>query len=359
VTSFLDLVTTGRRTAVLGMLGLLLTGCSDYALLQPGEERMGGDEPQIAAAMIDAIKTISLERYPAGTMKRFNQAKSLGCLNADFHVPEDQPGVLRQGLFARPGHYPAQIRFANASSEDDRNRDLHGMSIKVSGVAGEPLWGEAGSQDFLLNSYPVLFAGTPDEFLAFLQAQRDHSMWKFFINPANLDSLWILFQAREKITSPLDIGYWSTTPYRFGSDPAVAVKYAVQPCSTLQSTLPDAAGADYLSRALQQHLAQAPACFDFMVQFQSDPQAMPIEDASVIWDEAAAPLQKVARITIEQQDFAAGQKRAECERLTFNPWQSLAEHRPLGGINRLRKPVYGEIADFRNSQNSQRLSHEP
>jgi hypothetical protein len=27
-------------------------------------------------------------------------------------------------------------------------------------------------------------------------------------------------------------------------------------------------------------------------------------------------------------------------RLAFNPWHALAEHRPMGGINRLRKAVY-------------------
>ena len=31
---------------------------------------------------------------------------------------------------------------------------------------------------------------------------------------------------------------------------------------------------------------------------------------------------------------------SECERASFNPWHALAEHRPMGGINRLRRAVY-------------------
>jgi len=29
-----------------------------------------------------------------------------------------------------------------------------------------------------------------------------------------------------------------------------------------------------------------------------------------------------------------------CEAMSFNLWRSLGEHRPLGGMNRLRKVVY-------------------
>ena len=45
-------------------------------------------------------------------------------------------------------------------------------------------------------------------------------------------------------------------------------------------------------------------------------------------------------ITIPPQDFETDERRALCESLTFSPWHGLAEHRPLGGINRLRRPVY-------------------
>jgi hypothetical protein len=40
--------------------------------------------------------------------------------------------------------------------------------------------------------------------------------------------------------------------------------------------------------------------------------------------------------------------------MSFNPWQSLAEHRPIGGINRVRRAIYAETAQFRGEENRKR-----
>jgi hypothetical protein len=40
-----------------------------------------------------------------------------------------------------------------------------------------------------------------------------------------------------------------------------------------------------------------------------------------------------------------------CENLAFNPWRVLPEHRPLGGLNRVRKNLYQESAGFRHEAN--------
>ena len=49
------------------------------------------------------------------------------------------PTEHRVGLFAQPRTYPAFIRFANASSATDREKDVRGMSIKVRQVHGDNL----------------------------------------------------------------------------------------------------------------------------------------------------------------------------------------------------------------------------
>jgi hypothetical protein len=36
------------------------------------------------------------------------------------------------------------------------------------------------------------------------------------------------------------------------------------------------------------------------------------------------------------------------ENLSWNPWNALSEHRPLGGINRARKVVYEDSALLRH-----------
>jgi hypothetical protein len=73
-----------------------------------------------------------------------------------------------------------------------------------------------------------------------------------------------------------------------------------------------------------------------------------IEDACFEWDEATYPFVKVATITIAPQDIDTDQRRAQCENLIFTPWHGIAEHRPLGGINRLRRAVYESSAGFRH-----------
>ncbi len=59
----------------------------------------------------------------------------------------------------------------------------------------------------------------------------------------------------------------------------------------------------------------------------------------------------VASITIPAQAPVQGEF---CETLSFNPWNGLKEHRPLGGISRVRKDVYQEISRLRHDLNNQR-----
>ena len=82
------------------------------------------------------------------------------------HLPTDH----RVGLFAQARTYPAWIRFASASSETDRDRDVRGMSISLSGVAGENLTPGETRQDFVLNSHPVMVAANTKDFLELLKA---------------------------------------------------------------------------------------------------------------------------------------------------------------------------------------------
>jgi hypothetical protein len=106
---------------------------------------------------------------------------------------------------------------------------------------------------------------------------------------------------------------------------------------------PNGKSDDYLSQALAHYLRTQAAVFEFRVQPQTDPMEMPVEDVSVEWDEKVSKPIPVATLTIGMQDIESSDGRAlaeECEAMTFSPWNALAEHRPMGGINRLRQAVY-------------------
>lgn len=327
-------------------LVIVLGACDPRPQLPPGQEAVESDEAAIAARMVELIRQISVERADGGPLRRFNQAKSLGCLNATLEIPDLAP-ALAQGIFATPGSYRSRVRFANASESDDREPDLRGLSISVLDARAPD--GSRVVQDFLFNSHPALFAADPRAFLAFIEATAKDRLWWYFVNPADshLRALWILFRARGTPASPFEIAYWSTTPFRYGRSKNVAVKHAMLPCSTAEPAEQEQSGRDRLTAAMQAHLERGDACFEFAVQFQTDPAAMPIEDASRIWPEDQSPLRTVARLTIPPQEFTNEAAMARCETMTFDSWRGIADHQPLGGINRVRAIVYPALAELR------------
>jgi hypothetical protein len=119
-----------------------------------------------------------------------------------------------------------------------------------------------------------------------------------------------------------------------------------QPVAPL-SPFNDTAAPDFL----RDNLVRRGAAFDFMVQLRAHPDAMPIEDPTIEWSESAAPFVPVARVTIAPQEFDQPTQRAFCENLSFTPWHGLDAHRPLGGINRVRRTVYETVSQLRHELN--------
>jgi len=340
---------TGIALAAFGLS--LSSSCSQSTAPEENIDKLVAEMTQRVQATTDMEKRGDL-------IPRYNQPKTIACLNGQFTVAEDLPEELRHGLFSKPASYPVIARFANATQWDDSEKDIRGLSISVKNVPGETVWGESGTQDFLLNSYPALFVATPEEFLGFMRARQTGqamSLFKFYLNPfdPHVKSLVTVLKARGKHISPLDIRYWSTVPSALdsqlgvGNTPTadtVAVKYSATPCSSYKTVRAVEPGENQLRAAIKSHLTQAPACFDFGVQLQADPDEMPIENASVIWDEGTSPFVTVATLAFEEQSFDDIDSLNQCELSQFNPWQSLAAHTPLGRMNAVRKVVYANGA---------------
>ena len=303
------------------------------------------DEAALNAEFIDFLKEASRKRYPSGTMKRFNQGRQTAFLEAEFTVPDGLAEAHRVGLFAVPRTYSAWIRFANAASDSDRERDIRGMSIQVADVQGDNLTPGATTQDFVLNSHPVMVAGTTRDFLELLRANEAGGVRRVVYFLTHLNSARIGAAARQNPSCHLDIQYWSTTPYQFG--PNRIVKYAVRPTSRRSSPKPATLTDTYLTEAMRTHLDQEEATFDFLIQFHVDDRRTPIEDASVEWQTHDAPYHRVGIIRIPRQRFEDSDRVTRGERMTFNPWHSLTAHKPLGGMNRARREIYWAMAEFR------------
>ena len=130
----------------------------------------------------------------------------------------------------------------------------------------------------------------------------------------------------------------------------VACKFSARPLPP-SSPYTAADGPDFLRANLALHLAEAEARFEFLAQPRTDPGAMPVEDPRILWDETASPFVPVAEIAIPRQRFATPEGDAFGENLSFTPWHCVDAHRPLGGINRLRRTVYETISRLRHEMN--------
>lgn len=343
--------------------------------------------PSGEARDIEAITRISLDILDADRrpVRRGQHPKQHGCVRAEFHVEPDAPEDLRIGVFRVPRVFPAYIRFSNGSSDDDTLGDIRGMAIKLLGVDGpkaldsEP---DGRTQDFVLASHPAFFSKdarsnrglgeamrsttrpkSPDRLLFWMRPGRKRrSAWialRHFLLPLRLRELKVLRDALSLIPEDLlAVTYWSATPYALGDR---AVKYVVRP-RPADGSASDAIAAsdpkspDRLRRAMAARLANGSAEFDFFAQVQADPRTMPVEDASIAWDEKAAPPRKVATIRIPSQTFESPEQLSFCENLSFTPWRALVEHRPIGGVNRARRRVYEALSRKRHELNGEPMT---
>ena len=309
------------------------------------QEVVAPDEAAVTKQFITFLQEATRRRHPSGLRRRFNQGRATACVEAEFTVPGGLPAEHRVGLFAEPRTYRAVIRFANASSATDRERDTRGMALRVFDVRGTNLTPGSTVQDFILNSHPVMMVPGSREFLELLQANEAGGFRRALYFLTHPKALRIATASRANPSSHLDISYWSTVPYLFG--PGRAVKYITQPSTAPHSGTPSNLTDDYLLEAIRTRLADQEATFDFMVQFQADARRTPIEDASVEWKRDDSPYQAVARVRIPRQSVDNVARAAECEAASFNPWNCLEPHRPLGNMNRARKQIYEEMSKFR------------
>lgn len=158
---------------------------------------------------------------------------------------------------------------------------------------------------------------------------------------------------RKPVESTLTSTYWGVLPYSFGPDRHV--KYKLVPAGCADGN-PLAAPPDedpsFLRGDLRHRLAAGPAVFDLLLQFRTDdPDRMPLDRATVRWEEGESAPVKVARLTLHQQDTTARGQEQYGDNLAFNPWHSLSEHRPVGSIAEARKVVYHASAALRRDAN--------
>ena len=327
------------------------------------------DDPDVFERMV--ALTIDQMQMVNGQLRRGQHAKPIGSVTADFRVADDVPVGLRYGIFASPGKtFTAIVRFSNSQNtfEKDSVGTARGLAIKLLDVAGtRAIQGDGDTtQDFLMVDHPVFPFPNPTAYVETIWRTQVPLVGKVLAGVhlalRERDELAIIKDIRAKhVTSPLGVRYWSGSPFWLGpasGNDGHAVKYSAIPRQVATAVPPDEdkdISPDFLSQALIDGLRSQPALFDFTVQLQTDAEKMPVEDVSTEWSEELSRPVVVASLRIApQQVDPSGRFAEDCERLSFNPWHALAEHRPLGGMNRLRKVVYQASIDKRRDTNAAR-----
>lgn len=297
----------------------------------------------------------------SGQGLRSVHAKSHALLRGELRVLE-LPLPYAQGLFSTPKTYPVAIRISTSPGDvlDDRVSTPRGFALKVIGAEGERLPGSEGAttQDFLLVNGPAFLAPTAHKFLGSLKllastTDKIPRLKRAFsailrgtekaLEAVGGESGTIKGMGGHPETNPLGETYFSQTPYLFGLQMA---KWQIAPVSPELQALKNAPvdlndKPDGLRAALNAHFARHGGEWELRVQLCTDNEAMPIEDATVVWSEDASPFVPVARIVVPPQPAWNDARSVEMDDgLSFSPWHGLAAHRPLGSINRVRRAAY-------------------
>lgn len=319
------------------------------------EERILPDEERSTRAIIDEIAKFTRENWLPGAAQRFGNTKTFGVVRAELTVLPDLPENLRHGVFAEPRTYRAWVRFSGPGPYAPPDLEDYGqcsVGIKLLDVPGTKLMDDERSTQDLILVTPASFV-TPDvrENAKLQPWVRAKAGIFYFINPFDSHLLHLFFQAlySPMHTSPLEVQYYSNVPFLLGE--GQAVQYSLKPRSSAKGRIPAQPSENYLQEAMARTLNAGAWTFDFMVQVQTDPHRMPIEDATVKWPERESPYIPVARLRLPAQRFDSNEQLAFADVLRYNPWHSLPEHRPLGSSNRARRAMYWELAKLRQAMN--------
>ncbi len=342
--------------------------------VRPGE----GDTIRQLEEQFRQIQETTAEDYKRGV--RAVHAKAHGLAAGRLFIKGDLPPDLAQGLFAQAGTHDAIIRISTNAGDilDDSVSLPRGLALKVLGVDGERLPGSEGdtTQDFIMVNGPVFSAPDAAAFLKNLKlltkttdkgdgAKRLLSSVLQGVNVA-LSAVGIQSPAIQQLggapqTHPLGETYWSQTPFRYGD---YLAKFQLVPVSPALKALTDvkidvAGRPDALREDVSRDMIEAGGSWELRVQLCTDLDAMPIEDATVQWDENKSPFRTVATLVVEPQvSWQHGASDRLDDRLSFSIWHGLAAHRPLGGINRARNEPYKLSTEFRGRVNGCPM-HEP
>ena len=323
------------------------------------EERIEPDEEASLDSIIRSFAGYMQRTYRPGNFERGGNTKTHGIVRATVTIRDDLPEHMRRGIFATARSYPAYVRFSGPGPNlpvDIEDAGFISMAVKVMDVPGPKLMAdEQHTQDLIGVCTPTFVTpNTRENAKLQLWSFRDMPVF-YFLNPLDSHVLDFLMQAlwTETQYNPLGHRFWSCVPYLLGQGQAML--YSFYPKSNVINTIPGVpfgrVPPNYLRDNMIATLARQDVEFDLLVQVQTDPHRMPIENAAVRWPEKLSPFVAAATIHIPKQDIDTPAHVELGKHLSLNPWHCVPEHRPLGNQSRARRRMYAELSKLRQDRN--------
>jgi len=327
--------------------------------LQLAQETIADDEEASLDDIIDLMADQMRGRFKPGGYERGGNTKTHGVLRATVTIRDDLPEQYRIGIFANPRSYPAYVRYSGPGPNVPADIDDVGfmsMAVKLMDVPGEKLMDEEKfTQDFITITTPTFVTPNTRENAKLQYWSLVDMTLYYFLNPKDTHLLDFFMQSlwNETMYNPLGQRYWSCVPYRLGEDQAMM--YSFVPKTDVDKKIPGlpfgSVPFNYLRDNLNTTLGKKEVEFDLMIQIQTDPHLMPIENAAVRWPERLSPYIPAATVHIPKQHYDAEVMADFIKRLKMNPWHCIPEHRPLGNQSRARFRMYSELSKFRQTMN--------
>jgi len=323
------------------------------------EEKLFPYEEESLNEIISLMADQMRGHFQPGKYERGGNTKTHGLVRGTVTVRDDLPEHMRKGIFATQRSYPAYIRYSGPGPDvpaDIQDVGFSSMAMKIMDVPGPKMMeDEKFTQDMICVCTPTFV--TPDtRSNARLQdwSLREMPIY-YFLDPRDSHVLDFIMQSlwNETQFNPLGHRYYSCVPYLLGEGQAMQYSFASR--SKVDTRIPGVPFGkvpdNYLRDNMVKTLTKQSVEFDFLVQVQTDPHLMPIENAAVRWPEKLSPFIPAATIHIPQQKFDYPAQFDFTRQLSINPWHCLHEHRPLGNQSRARRRMYLELSRFRQEMN--------
>ena len=151
-------------------------------------------------------------------------------------------------------------------------------------------------------------------------------------------------------TDIMGMTFFQQAPFHYG--PFIA-KMSLTPSKTqwvlTKGKVPKYGSPTILREWILEYFEKHDAEYTLWVQFCEDLEKEPIEDTSVEWNSKFYEIADV--VFLKQDSFSAKRRVFWEEKMRLDPWEGLQEHLPLGGVNRVRRGVYGQSRQKREDIN--------